>query len=131
MTPSAGLIQAGVLYDGANVCFSTPHHLMMKLATEHAVSMAASHHQSHNGFDQRYALMQKEITDCISFAEICAESWSWQADDSMEDLGKEMFKCWEQSEGHWKIASVKHKYFGCDMKRGSNNIWYACIIVGD
>lgn len=42
--------------------------------------------------------------------------------------GAEMFKCWKQSPGHWRTAKTRHEYFGAGMAKGSNGIWYACII---
>jgi uncharacterized protein YkwD len=125
------IIDAGQKFEGANVCFSTPYPLMMDLATSHSINMAKQRKQSHDGFIQRYAIMKGEIKDCNDFAEICAESWDRQANDTMLELGEEMFRCWKQSEGHWKVASMKHKYFGCNMKKGKNGIYYCCIIVGD
>jgi hypothetical protein len=102
----------------------------MAMATRHAKYQADHRQQGHQLFDSRVAELRKTVS-CQSFAEIAAESWERQKDDTPLDLGKEMFTCWKQSPGHWSVACKKHQYFGCDMAMGSNGIWYAAIIVGD
>jgi hypothetical protein len=57
-----------------------------------------------------------------SATEVCAESWPWQRDESMLNLGTEMFKCWHQSAGHWAVVCRKHKWFGAEMVEGQNGI---------
>lgn len=129
-TTAQGLIEAGKRFPGAKVCNSQPHPFLMQLATQHAKYMASVHQGGHQAFNQRF---QQIISAGVghSAAEICAESWQWQANSSMFDLGMEMFKCWRQSPGHWRTASGQHRYFGADMAQGRNGIWYACIIVAD
>jgi hypothetical protein len=67
----------------------------------------------------------------FQFAEICSESWIWQKNETMLNLGTESFKCWSQSPGHWSVACKKHKFFGADMALGSKGLWYSCILVAD
>lgn len=128
LTPEAqGLADAG--FPGAMVCQSPPHPLLMELAAKHAMHMARVRLQSHRGFGARFAQLRKEgLGDA---AEICAQSWARQADDTMQQLGYEMFKCWKQSPGHWTVASRTHKYWGGGIARGRNGIVYACILVVD
>ena len=125
---SEGLIEAGLQFPGANVCKSEPHPLLMELATKHAEYQARVRTQGHQNFNKR----SQEIMNAglgRETAEICAESWKRQENDSMFDLGWEMFKCWKESPGHWSVASKQHRYFGADMAKGSNGVWYSCIIV--
>ena len=68
----------------------------MRLAREHAEYQARTRTQGHQNFSKR----AQEIRSAglgMEAAEICAESWKRQENDSMYDLGWEMFKCWKQS----------------------------------
>jgi len=125
-----GLYRAGLSFTGAHVCESEQHPDLMRMATRHAKYQADHRQQGHQLFDSRVAELRKTV-NTQSFAEIAAESWERQKDATPLALGVEMFACWAASPGHWGVASKKHKYFGCDMALGSNNIWYACIITGD
>ncbi len=130
VSPTAqGLIDAGKKYPEAHVCQSQPHPLLMELASEQARYQAQHQTQGHEGFPVRCQKIEQAGLE--SAAEICAESWSWQRDESMLNLGTEMFKCWRQSSGHWAVACRKHKWFGAEMAEGRNGIWYATIIVAD
>ena len=46
------------------------------------------------------------------------------------DAAEECVDSWSQSSGHWAAVSAKHAYFGYDMKRGTNGVWYATGIFG-
>jgi uncharacterized protein YkwD len=129
MTNAEYLIVAGQKYPGAHVCESESSILLMKLAQDHASYMARYQQLGHQNFDQRFEQIYKETSLCA--AEIAAESWERQADDPLEDIGLEMFKCWRTSRGHWNIAKKKHKFFGAAMERGINGVYYACIIVAN
>ena len=126
---SEGLISAGLNYEGAHVCESQMHPLLQQLTEDHEKYMAQTCRQGHQDFQSRYDKIQQELN--LGAAEICAESWSEQENSSYYDLGIEMFKCWQQSPGHWEVASKKHKYCGIEMAKGSNGIWYASILVAD
>lgn len=123
---AAGLIEAAGQFPGARVCEGEAHPLVMQLADEHADHMALTRKQGHQNFQERFDRIRKEGIGTAH--EICAESWPWQEENTMLDLGLEMFKCWKQSPGHWRTASKPHKWFGAAMSKGSNGIWYACII---
>ena len=124
-----GLIVAGKKYEGAHICESEINQFMMDKAQAHA-EYEAIHGQGHQGFSDRVAALQLQVGP-YKYAEICAESWPEQANATPEELGHEMFKCWEQSPGHWSVASVKHKYFGAGLAQGHNGIWYSCMITGN
>jgi acetyl-CoA carboxylase carboxyltransferase component len=131
LTPSqSGLIEAGRVFAGAHVCESEQNAILMEMATRHAKYQADHRQQGHQKFQERVEELYKTLGK-YAYAEIAAESWERQKDDSMFDLGTEMFTSWGQSSGHWKVAKVKHKYFGADMAMGKDNIWYSCIITGD
>jgi hypothetical protein len=125
-----GLISAGLIFPGAQVCLSERHPALMAMATRHAKYQASMKQQGHQLFAARCEELRQSMGP-HEFAEIAAESWPWQKTETMFNLGDEMFKCWRQSPGHWSVACKKHRYFGADMAMGTNGIWYAAIITAD
>lgn len=125
-----GLIDAGKVFDGARVCESKTHPELMKMAQEHAQYQADRGVPGHQNWGQRFRVLRQRVPG-HRFAEICAESWPWEKNDSMKLVGKSMFESWRQSPGHWRVASRKHDIYGAGMALGENGIWYSCIIVGD
>lgn len=123
------LYGAGLGYPGVNVHLSEAAPLLITLANYHADLMAKFERQDHHNFQQRFDEILRELK--LYATEICAESWVRQKNDCLYDLAKEMYHCWEQSYGHWKVASTPHKVWGGAMKQGANGVWYACIIVAD
>jgi hypothetical protein len=83
----------------------------------------------HQNFQQRWDTIRSILG--VNASEIAAETWDRQKDDSLEAVADEMFRCWRQSPGHWRVASVKHTYFGGDMAQGEDGIWYSCMIGAD
>jgi uncharacterized protein YkwD len=131
LTPTQnGLIEAGKVFAGAHVCKSEIQPLLMEMATRHAKYQADHNNQGHQLFQQRVEELYRTLGQ-YKYSEIAAESWKWQVEAPMRELGTEMFKCWSQSPGHWSVASVRHKYFGADMAKGSKGVWYGCIITAD
>ncbi len=127
---SFALIEAGKGCPGALVVNSPVNELLQGLARGHAQHMAWNRRQNHSNFQARFDQVLRELG--MKSQEIVAESWPWQADESLVALGVEMFKCWKLVGGlHWEIASMEHKFMGADMVRGRDNIWYACILVCD
>jgi hypothetical protein len=125
-----GLIEAGKIFVGARVCDSEQNQILMSMATRHAKYPADHNSQGHQLFQLRVEELYSTLGR-YTYAEIAAESWPWETEASMLELGTGMFKSWVQSPGHWGVASKKHKYFGADMAKGSKGLWYACILVGD
>jgi len=125
-----GLIEAGKGFNGAHVQESEIHPLLMGMATRHANYQALHNTQGHQLFQQRVTELQQTMGQYV-YAEIVAESWVRQVNDTPLELGTEMFRCWEKSSGHWSVASKKHKYFGADMAKGKSGVWYACVLVAD
>ena len=125
----AALAEVGRTYEGANVGWSQPHSLLEELAQQHSDEMAKRELQDHSGFQQRFDKIHRNLG--LVAAEICAESWDWQRNDTPEQLATDAFLSWSQSPGHWSVASKKHRYAGYGMAKGKNGIWYATILVCD
>jgi len=130
MTPSEALIEAGLRFEGAHICESQPHPLLMQLCSSHTQYMVDYKQLGHQNFQERWDTINRILG--VSAAEIAAQTWDRQRNDTLEAVADEMFKCWRQSTGHWRIASVKHKFFGGDMcQNEENGIWYSCMIGAD
>jgi hypothetical protein len=76
--------------------------------------------QGHHDWDTRFHRINARFAG-LTAQEVCAESWPGQ------DLVDAAFECvdsWRQSPGHWSAVRSRHHFFGFDMKRGRNGIWY-------
>ncbi len=107
---------------------SPRHEALDRLAQQHANYMARVQVQGHQGFDGRFHAARR-ATGCSSVAEICAESWRRQKDDTPGQLWAEFVRCWRQSPGHWAVARKRHKFIGVGMAQGRNGVFYGCVIV--
>jgi hypothetical protein len=58
--------------------------------------------------------------------EICAESWPGQ---NLVEAAIECVHSWRTSSGHWSALRYRNRFFGFDIKRGNNGVWYATGIV--
>lgn len=128
--PAVGLLVAGFLTPGARICESPPHGTLMAMASRHARYQARHNRQGHQQWSERRRELAR-VLGSMDFKEICAESWTRQSTLPLIQIGQEMFKCWQQSEGHWSVVKTPHKWFGYDMHKSESGIWYACIITAD
>ena len=89
--------------------FDSPRHPALDaMARRNCETQARLNRQGHHDWDRRY----RELAATMGpgkYAEICAESWPWQAGESETALWAEMFKCWKQSPGHWSVAKGRHR----------------------
>ena len=99
-------------------------------AQAHAQRQAACCYQGHQGFEKR-AVKLLTVFPGRQVAEICAESWCWQADCSEAQLWAEAVRCWRQSPRHWSVAGRRHWRIGCGLAKGENQIWYLTVIAVD
>jgi hypothetical protein len=105
---------------------SADSRLIPLLAAEtesHARYQAQLGVQGHHDWDTRFQRINSRTG--LTAQEVCAESWPGQ------DLVDAAFECvhsWRQSPGHWSAVRGRNTYFGYDMKRGHNGIWYGAGI---
>jgi len=119
------LINTGRQLGVASIRTGQLHNALQRQAEQHAFNQALRHHQSHDGWDQRVATLQRQLPEITEWAEVCAESWPGQ---SMHDAAREMYLCWQRSAGHWRAVNGACIYYGYSMRRSDNGIWYACGI---
>lgn len=105
----------------------SPHsEYLAKEAEKHSVHQASINLQGHHNWEARFHQINAGL-GVGGAKEVCAESWPGQ---TLLDAAEECVDSWSQSSGHWAAVSAKHAYFGYDMKRGTNGVWYATGIFG-
>jgi hypothetical protein len=83
--------------------------------------------QGHHFWNTRFQRIMALLPGGLAPREVCAESWPGE---NLVDAAIECVRCWRCSSGHWEAVSSQHRFFGYDMKRGNNGIWYATGIFG-
>jgi hypothetical protein len=105
----------------------SPHSDYLSLEAEkHSQHQASINLQGHHNWESRFHTINAGI-GVGGAKEVCAESWPGQ---TLLDAAEECVHSWSQSSGHWSSVSARHAYFGYDMKRGTNGVWYATGIFG-
>ena len=97
------------------------HSVVVKGATEHSAYQAKSGVLGHQNFSARAGRIAQEI-GIGGVSEVCAQSWS---DEGLLEGAIGCVRAWRSSSGHWKAVRAQHAYYGYDMVRGRNNVWYA------
>lgn len=95
-------------------------------AEKHSQHQASILLQGHHNWEARFHQINAGL-GVGGAKEVCAESWGGQ---SLLEAAEECVHSWSQSSGHWASVSTRHSYFGYDMKRGTNGVWYATGIFG-
>jgi hypothetical protein len=83
--------------------------------------------QGHHQWGSRFQRIISRLPGGGTAREVCAESWPGE---NLVEAAIECVRCWRLSDGHWSAVRSPNRYFGYDMKRGSNGIWYATGIFG-
>lgn len=105
----------------------SPHsEYLAREAEKHSVHQASINLQGHHNWEARFHQINAGL-GVGGAKEVCAESWPGQ---SLLEAAEECVDSWSQSSGHWASVSAAHAYFGYDMKRGTNGVWYATGIFG-
>jgi hypothetical protein len=130
--PTGTLTQRTLIYavrtHGANPASAwSPHSdYLSKEAEKHSQHQASINLQGHHNWEARFHQINAGL-GAGGAKEVCAESWPGQ---TLLDAAEECVHSWSQSSGHWASVSAKHAFFGYDMKRGTNGVWYATGIFG-
>jgi hypothetical protein len=103
------------------------HPELAKGATKQSAYQASIGVQGHHNWETRvHHLVSSARVHGAS--EVVAESWENQ------DLIDSCIDCvlsWRHSSGHWGAVSRSHKFYGYDIRKGSNGIWYGTGIFAD
>ncbi|TWT30790.1 hypothetical protein [Blastopirellula retiformator] len=96
---------------------------LLAVATlQHSRLQARMQLQGHHSWESRFHQLSGQLPGHMLPTEVCAESWPGQ---NLEDAAIECVRSWRHSSGHWSAVSADNTYYGYDMKRGNNGIWYA------
>lgn len=104
---------------------STDGTMLATLAHEtesHSLYQARITNQGHHNWESRFHRINGEIPGGGLATEVCAESWPGEG---LIAAAIDCVQSWRQSSGHWSAVRRRHQYYGYDMKRGRNGIWYA------
>lgn len=129
------LIQAGRNYvwqehDGGPGVKSLLTGKPTRFLQEHAIRQAryqAYHEtQGHQNWSQRSQEILSQLPAGFRVEENAAESWP---ENSRVEAATEMFFSWERSPGHWELCNQRCIYFGINMSKGKNGIYYSTLLV--
>jgi hypothetical protein len=100
--------------------------LLADEASRHAQHQANIRLQGHHGWSERFHSINARLPAGLIAYEVCAESWPGQ---SLVQAAEECVDSWHQSSGHWRQVSTRPEYYGYDLRRGTNGVWYATGIL--
>lgn len=106
---------------------SEPLPTLFEEAQEHSEYQARIRNQGHHFWNTRFQRIIARLPGGLTAREVCAESWPGE---NLVEAAVECVRCWRASSGHWSAVRGSSRFFGYDMKRGSNGIWYATGILG-
>ncbi len=101
--------------------------MLAREAQSQSLLQARLNNQGHHNWESRFHSISARLPSGVEPVEVCAESWP---DEELVDAAIECVHSWRQSSGHWSAVRALQAFFGYDMKRGSNRIWYGTGIFG-
>ena len=101
--------------------------LLVTEATSHSTHQASIRLQGHHNWENRFHRITGQLPDGLIAQEVCAESWPGK---TLVAACIDCVDSWRQSSGHWSAVKRYSPYYGYDIKRGDNGIWYATGIFG-
>jgi hypothetical protein len=104
-----------------------PDTYLLQEAEGHSKYQASICVQGHHNWGTRFQRIISRFRGGLTASEVCAESW---AGENLVEAAIECVRCWRTSSGHWSSVRASNSYFGYDMKRGKNGVWYATGIFG-
>ena len=96
-------------------------------AESHSDHQARIRRQGHHQWGHRFQRIIARLPAGMTASEVCAESWPGQ---NLVEAAIECVRSWRFSSGHWSAVRARHRFYGYDMKLGSNGVWYATGIFG-
>lgn len=129
------LVAAARIFPGVRFHEGVRDPTLTRLAQQNADQQARRGQQGHYQWQQRYDQIRRQLG--MRAVEVSAETWRWQANAPMAEIGVEMFRTWRQSNGpypladHWGVVSKPHRRYGDGLAKSRRGIWYAAVIVAD
>jgi len=105
----------------------SPHPALKEGAEDHSIHQASINLQGHHNWESRFHQLNAQLPGDVLAVEVAAESWPGE---TLVEAAEECVDCWRQSSGHWRAVRAHHPWFGYDMKRGSNGVWFATGLFG-
>jgi len=96
-------------------------------AAKHSAYQASIGLQGHHQWESRVHRLVSQ-THVGGASEVVAESWPNQG---LIDSCIDCVLSWRHSSGHWSAVSGTHTYYGYDIRKGSNGIWYGTGIFAN
>jgi hypothetical protein len=100
--------------------------LLLEEAQEHSQYQANVRTLGHQFWESRFHRILSLLPGVGAPREVCARSWGYE---NLVDAAIECVHSWRQSSGHWSAVRSHSRFFGYDMKRGADGIWYATGII--
>ena len=95
--------------------------VLCEAAAEHSRRQASLGRQGHQRWESRFHRIWSQVGGKPP-VEVCAESWP---DESLLTACLGCVHAWRQSAGHWRAVVGNPSFYGYDIRRGKNRIWYA------
>lgn len=96
-------------------------------AAKHSAYQASIGLQGHHQWESRVHRLVSQ-TNAGGASEVVAESWPNQG---MIDSCIDCVLSWRHSSGHWGAVKRNQRYYGYDIRKGSNGIWYGTGIFAN
>lgn len=103
------------------------HSALATGAAKHSAYQASIGLQGHHQWESRVHRLVSQ-THAGGASEVVAESWPNQG---MIDSCIDCVLSWRHSSGHWNAVRGTHRYYGYDIRKGSNGIWYGTGIFAN
>ncbi len=106
----------------------TPSPVLMKEAQRHSQRQARLQLQGHHDWEQRFHRINAQLGQGLVCQEVVAESWAGM---ELVEAALDCVRAWRQSPGHWEAVRRRHRFYGYDIQRGKNGVWYATGLFAD
>jgi len=100
---------------------------LAQAAASHSQHQANLGLQGHHQWESRFHQV-RSMVGASTASEVVAESWP---DQNMIDSCIDCVSSWRHSSGHWRSVRRRHRYYGYDICRGRNGIWYGTGIFAN
>ena len=128
------LVAAARTYPGVRFQEGVRDPLLVSMAEDCADLLAARGTQGyrrdgHPAWDERYGKIWEKLR--MKPVEVTAQADRNLTNAPLVDVATNMYDAWQQSEGHWEVIEEPHARYGDAMAKGTEGVWFGCIITAD